>query len=36
VEISPVGAVRLAPEVVDKALPEAISVGAVYIGMLVL
>ena len=36
VEVSPVGAIRLAPEVVDKALPAATSAGVVYLGMLVI
>jgi len=36
VEVSLVGAIRLAPEVVDKAIPAATSDGAVYLGMLVI
>lgn len=36
VEVSPVGAIRLAPEVVDKALPAATSAGVVELGMLVI
>lgn len=36
VEVSPVGAIRLTPEVVDKALAAATSAGVVYLGMLVI